>query len=218
MSVVAVFTVPADQFVLGEVLEVRSGIQVRLESMVPTGDRTVPYFWVATEDAGAVEDALTDSSVVERVYAIDEANDETLFKVKWSSEINGLIEGVGNAEAAILEAQGRGDDWSFRVRFPEHEALSTFYRSCIDQGIDVELNEVNSPLGSGGKRGFGLTDAQREALLVALEHGYFAVPRRTTLEELAEMLDISDTAVSQRIRRGLTAVLSTTFFESEDRP
>lgn len=217
MSVIAVFTVPADQFALGEILEVRPGVQVRLESMVPTGDRTVPYFWVSKEDTKAVEQTLTDSSMVERVRIVDETNDETLFKMEWSSEVNGLIEVVGKAEAAVLEAQGYGDDWSFRVRFSEHEALSAFYRSCIDRGIDVDLNEVNSPLGSDGERGIGLTDAQREALLAALEHGYFAVPRQTTLEELAETLDISDTAVSQRIRRGLTAVLSVTFLQGEDR-
>jgi len=48
---------------------------------------------------------------------------------------------------------------------------------------------------------------QRDALSRAVAAGYFEVPRRTTLVELADELDISDTAVSQRIRRGMANVL-----------
>lgn len=50
--------------------------------------------------------------------------------------------------------------------------------------------------------GFGLTPSQQEALAVALEQGYFDVPRTTTLVEIAERLGVSDQAVSERLRRG----------------
>ncbi len=55
-----------------------------------------------------------------------------------------------------------------------------------------------------------LTDAHRETLEVALTEGYFNVPRRINLVELAESMDISDSAVSQRLRRGVATVLDDT--------
>lgn len=55
-----------------------------------------------------------------------------------------------------------------------------------------------------------LTAAERETLRVALEKGYFEVPRETTLVEIAEELDRSDVEASQQIRRGMGAVLRET--------
>lgn len=49
-----------------------------------------------------------------------------------------------------------------------------------------------------------ITDKQREAIRIAVEKGYYEKPRRATLGDLAEQLDISRSAVSQR----LTAVES----------
>lgn len=51
---------------------------------------------------------------------------------------------------------------------------------------------------------------QREALQVALEAGYFDVPRNATLVELVEELDVSDSAVSRRLRRALSTLLDGT--------
>lgn len=208
MSVIARFTVPAEQFPLGDVLEVEKGIQIRLESMIPTGDSLIPYFWVETAYAADVEKALQESALIETVHVVDRTDVETLFRVTWSPEVNGLIDAIERSEAVLMEADGLGDTWSFRMRFPEHDQLSEFYRTCADQGLTLELDEINNPLGNETSGEFGLTDAQRDALLAALESGYFDVPRGITLEELARQFDVSDTALSQRLRRGLNTVLS----------
>ena len=210
MSVVARITVPAEAFPLGELLEVRPGVRVRLEPMVPTGTTTVPYFWVDTGDAAAVEAALEASALVEDVRVVDEADGETLFGVAWSAEVNGLLEVIAETAGVVLRGTGEGDDWSFRLRFPDRVDLSAFYWSCSEAGIPLELREVYDASGGDRDSDVRLTDEQREALAAALEAGYFAVPRRTTLGELAERLGISDTAASQRIRRGLAALLSAT--------
>ncbi|EMA51406.1 helix-turn-helix domain-containing protein [Halococcus thailandensis] len=54
----------------------------------------------------------------------------------------------------------------------------------------------------------GLTAAQRETLLTALEEGYFAIPRDITTEGLGDRLGISDQAVSERLRRAQTTVFT----------
>jgi predicted DNA binding protein len=210
MSVIARFSVPADRFALGDVLEVREGIRVRLESMVPTGSSTVPHLWVPSDDADAVLEALRGSSLVADVRLVDETGSEALVRVDWTSDVNGLVDAIDGSGAVVLEAKGLGDSWSFRLRFPDHQQLSEFYRSCVEGGVDPDLHEVNSPLGPDGDSEDNITGAQREALLTALEEGYFEVPRKTTLQEVADQLDISDTALSQRLRRGLSGVLTST--------
>jgi predicted DNA binding protein len=55
-----------------------------------------------------------------------------------------------------------------------------------------------------------LTDEQRAALRVALEKGYFEVPRATTLVEVAAELDRSDVEVSRQLRHGVGTVLRET--------
>lgn len=44
-----------------------------------------------------------------------------------------------------------------------------------------------------------LTDTQRETLRLAFDTGYYQQPRETSLEELAEALGVSKSAVSQRL-------------------
>lgn len=214
MSVIARISVPAETFALGRALESHPGVRVRLESVVPTGSATVPYFWVRRTDAGAVETALGGSPFVEAVSVVDGTDDEALFRVTWTDRIDGVVGLVEDTAGVILEGGGQGEDWSFRLRFPDRTGLSAFYQSAIGEGIPVEVEEVYNPQGVDRDTPFGLTEGQHEALSVALERGYFDVPRRITLVELAEELGISDTAVSQRLRRGLRSFLSTTLVTS----
>jgi predicted DNA binding protein len=48
-----------------------------------------------------------------------------------------------------------------------------------------------------------VTARQREALDVALQAGYFEVPRESTLAEVAEVLDVDTSTASGLIRRGV---------------
>ena len=209
MSVIADFSIPAEQFALGHLLEVRPGVQVRLESMVPTGETMIPYFWVEDPDIEAVEEALLGSTYVEEASIVDRVGDEALFRVVWAEDVNGIIETITETESVILEGNGHGDNWTFELRFPEYDALSRFYRSVVEKDISITLENVHNPIDQSGPQPNVLTDEQREALQTALEEGYFAVPREITLVELADQLSISDSAVSQRIRRGLTKLLTT---------
>jgi hypothetical protein len=62
-----------------------------------------------------------------------------------------------------------------------------------------------------------LTDGEREALRVALEKGYFEVPRAATLVEVAAEIDRSDVEVSRQLRHGVGTVLrETDVLDSEE--
>lgn len=57
---------------------------------------------------------------------------------------------------------------------------------------------------------------ERETLRVALEKGYFEVPRAASLVEVADELGRSDVEVSQQLRRGMGDVLRETAILDEE--
>lgn len=219
MSVIAEFTVPATGFALGRLLEIRPGIDVRLETMVPTGEAIMPYFRVSSDDAAGVEKALRDDPLVTSVEIVDEVDDDALFRVAWSTDIDGLVDALLDTEAVVLRAVGTGKDWEMELRFSDYDALSTFYQGCRQKDIDIDLDRIHDSVDNTGGRTveYGLSPDQREALLTALEEGYFSVPRETTLVELGEQMDISDSAVSQRLRRGFSKLLAATLSDTAER-
>lgn len=207
MSAIAGFSFPATAFPLGKLLEVRPGVQIRLDSMIPTGDAVIPYFWVETPDIEAIEAALADSPLVESARLVDRIGDEALFRVTWGEDIDGVIEAIAETDCVILSGTGHGDHWSFELRFSEYDDLARFFQRINEKNIPVTIEEVHNSVDHAGQPRSLLTTDQAEAIKVALEEGYFDVPRRITLVELGERLNISDSAVSQRIRRGLSKVL-----------
>ncbi|MEM4781603.1 MAG: helix-turn-helix domain-containing protein [Halalkalicoccus sp.] len=210
MSVIAHFTIPADEFALGRLLSLDPAIEVHLESMIPTSETMIPYFWTRNVSASRVEEVLASDPVVTRVTVLDEVGDEALFRVEWSEEINGLIDALRDSHAVIVEAIGSNDVWSLRLRFDDYETLSVFYRTCVQREIKPALERVHNPVDPSMSAERGLTKEQQEAVMAAYELGYYSVPRQVTLRDLGEHLGISDVAASQRLRRGLATLVGAT--------
>lgn len=55
-----------------------------------------------------------------------------------------------------------------------------------------------------------LPDAQRQALVVAYETGYFDVPQESALRDIAGRLNVSEQEASERLRRGLRTLIEST--------
>jgi predicted DNA binding protein len=64
---------------------------------------------------------------------------------------------------------------------------------------------------------FALTESQREALVLAVEDGYFEVPCRTTLTEVGKQLGVTEQPVPESVRWGADAVLKTVLFDQSER-
>jgi hypothetical protein len=206
MSVVAEFRIESSEFLLGTVVGDSGDVRVELERVVPVSEQVMPYLWAATADVEGFESAVRSSPRVESLTALDRVADRILYRVEWAGDVESLVYGFSVTEATILEAVGHGR-WSFRVRFPNHDQLAAFHDYCQEHDIRFELRRVYQPDQDGDA--FRLTARQREALLLAVEEGYFHVPRGTTLGEIAAQLGVSEQAVSERVRRGTDAVLST---------
>ena len=109
--------------------------------------------------------------------------------------------------ASIEGFEGR--TLSITVAVPDREELSGVVATLRERGASVRLKRIASSAVDTGQRMLeldadGITDKQREAVRAAVRGGYYETPRESDLSDLADRLDVSRSAVSQR----LTAVES----------
>lgn len=213
MAVIADITIDAEAFDLGRVLSGFPDVTIELERIVPLEQNIIPLFWISGADLDAIEAALADHVHTERVKRLTTTDDETLFEVHWTTEINGVIQALIAHRAKILEATGTADEWEFRLRFGSHEDLSEFNMELTEGDVPITLRHLYNP--SIPEEQAPLSPEQEEALRRAYYDGYYAVPRRKNLVELADDFDISDSALSQRLRRGTAAMIERHLLEEE---
>jgi hypothetical protein len=207
MSVIVEFSVADEEFALGRVLGDLPDMHVELERLVPTGGAVIPYLWVRGGDYERFERRVVESDAVDAFVALDRLDDWVLYRLEWGNPPDSLLEGIEASNGVILQAIG-DEDWVFRLRFPDHEAVSTFYNFCTERGIGIHVDRsytLTERTESGYQ--FDLSQEQREAVLLGLRMGYFETPSRASLADLAADLGISEQAVSNRVRRGTERVL-----------
>jgi predicted DNA binding protein len=216
MTVITDISVSSDDFVLGQTMQAVPASPIELEQLVPSGGLPLPYFWVEQVNVAEAEAALNDEPAVNTVSQLDSLNDRVLFRIEWTEEVDSFLENLIDYEAAVLEAAGSDDEWQFQLRFRSYDVLSGFYRACINDSVGVQLDRVHNPVEAASRARFGLTEDQEQTLVTAFEAGYFDVPRGTTIRELGEQLDVSDSAVSQRLRRANSSLIAATLLTAAD--
>ncbi|WP_336345991.1 helix-turn-helix domain-containing protein [Halalkalicoccus ordinarius] len=218
MSVIAELQIAGSEFALGRTLEAVSGTAIELENMVPMGESPVPFFWVHNSDCEEIEANLSNQETVQKITEIDNLNGRTLYALEWTIDQDELFRGIQEQHAQVLGATGTIVDWEFELRFPSHEALSDFQRYCKQEQIEISVRRIYNPTKPGTGPWFGLTPMQRETLLLATEMGYYNIPRECSTIDLAERLEISDQAVTERLRRAIVTLVSNTLHEEQTTP
>lgn len=216
MTVIADITIPTEDFVLGRTMQAVPDTRIEVEQLVPVGRLAFPYFWIEETDADAAETALSEQSAVKTVTQADRLDGRVLFRIEWTEDVDHFLDNLTEYEASVLEATGTDDEWQFQLRFKSYEVLSAFYRACVDKGMDIQLDRVHNPVEAASSARFGLTENQERTLLTAFKGGYFDIPRGTTIQELGEALGITDSAVSQRLRRAESALIAATLLTAAD--
>jgi len=208
MTVCATVTVPPAKFVLARTLTSEESFRIELEPTVSLGATLSPYIWASSDDAEQIVDRIKADADIVSVETIDQINGGALLQAEWDVDDNELIRALLASNGSCISAVGTGDGWELTLRFPRRSDLAEYYTGCKNDDLNVSVRSIHD---SGWVTDRGtesvLTLPQREALLCALEEGYFEVPREITLQRLAEKLDISDTATSQRLRRGTEKLL-----------
>lgn len=208
MTVLASFVADSEELPIGRLVQDTPVTVIEFERIVPIRDALLPFFWVTGDDLAAFERALAESPYVSDFDLLDQFEGHALYRVEWKSGQGMLIQGINDTKGSILEGKVDHEQMQFLVRFPDHDHLAQFYNYCIENDIHVTMRQVYSLTDRSERaREFGLTQEQREALVLAARRGYFSSPRETSLDELANVLGISQQALSQRIRGGTEKVM-----------
>jgi len=204
MTVTIVCGVPATEFLLGEFFREYPDVTATLERVVPLGSSAVPYLWV--RGSGRIVDGLETEREVATATVVDETEEGKLLKIRWRGSPDKLIDVVADSDGTLLSGGAAQQRWTLHLRFPGRRQLEQFHDACREEELDLMIERILEGENDTDDA-TDLTAAQRETIRIALERGYFEVPREATLEDLAAEFGISDTAVSQRLRRALATVV-----------
>lgn len=216
MSVIVELTLPSRAFELGRILTVEQTTRVRLDTMVPLGGRPTPFVRVEDGARNAFEQTVREHPSVTDITEVASQDSETLYAFKWSVSDDSLFKKLRDMNVELLTATGGTDLWELELRFMNHELLSDFQEYYTDKNIDVTIERIYNPTKPDAGAWYGLTPVQRETLMYAVEQGYYSLPRRVSTQELGERFDISDQAVTERLRRGIETIVTNTLLATEE--
>ena len=215
MATLVTATVPASEFALAETLAAVPGATFSCERIVETGpDQVMPLLWVHGTDHDRIDAALREDPTTDEVSLLTDLDEERLYRLTWSDRVQLLVWMLTNGNATILDMSTKGDEWLLRILFPDHDALSRTSDFCEDHDLTFEVKTIREMDGEPAGR-YGLTEGQFEALTIACERGYFAVPREIALDDLASEMGISHQALSERLRRGHHSLIEKTIITGD---
>lgn len=169
-------------------------------------------------DFAAFEAALARDETVADFTCRIEGDDRRFYRIEYTQDAmraspypvwTGL-------DGHVLEAKTIDAGWTVQMRFPDREAVSRYRAWHEDRGFRFDLKKLSTnSIYSTDAGPSKLTDKQRETLLLAYDLGYYEVPSTTELAELARELGISDSAVAQRLKRGMASLIEEAFGKGE---
>ena len=216
MSVIAHLRIPADSFELGRIVPLEGKTNIALNAMVPLGEEAVPLFTVYNDGGGSFKDRVSDHPSVKSIKTVSSHEDETVFALNWNIERDIFFQGMLEVGAHLLSATGAGDWWKFEIRFRDHEALKEFQEYCHGGRIQLDLRRIYNPTKPDSGEWYGLSSAQRDTLLRAVQTGYYSIPRQISTQDLADEFDISDQAVTERLRRAIMELVENTLMAANE--
>lgn len=158
---------------------------------------------VESPDFDAFERGLDADETVASYDSLESEGSSRLYTVALSDAGRraSILPLLGESGGEFIDGTRADDEWTIRLRFSDDAALQAF-ADAVDARDDTSMavKSIQQDTCDDSSE-FGLTASQQEALDIALERGYFDIPRRVTLAELAEEMGVSDQAVSERLRR-----------------
>ena len=173
-----------------------------------SGEPCVRYR-VESVEPGEFEAGLDADATVASYNLLTEESGRFFYQISLSDDgrAASIVPLAGEYGGMFVDGYWSGGEWKLRLRFPNNSLFRGFVDACRSQDrISLVLRKISQGVSYDGS-GIGLTPPQGEALKTALEQGYYEIPRRTSLAQIADQLGISDNAVSERLRRGMEYVL-----------
>lgn len=207
--------------ILRETLHEFSDLKVEVRNIATGPETPLRIICAVTgSDCGAFGDAASEEPAVDDIKLLEDGEVRRLY---WLQAVPGTIdqqayEAAVDSGGVFLQSQRVEGGWCTTMNYPDQECFQRFQRCISEEGMEIQPRVIRAGqyLLSGGA--FELTEKQEAVLSVAVEDGYFEVPRGTTLGEVAEGIGISEQAASERLRRAMGSLASAavTSYTEED--
>lgn len=210
MSVIAEFQLPPDQFALAHTFDQMTDVTIEVERLAThSREWVMPFLWARNDSMDDFIAVIEDDPSVKEVTPLDIEDDFGHFNIIWDDEVQQFVDKIVDMHGVMLEAEAQPRGWFFKLQFVDQGAFEEFQSYFGEQDVTFDLLRL-SQAGAPKDREYDLTPRQREVLSEALDAGYFDVPREIGIEDLAERLDISSNAVSERLRRATANLVRNT--------
>ncbi|GGK73021.1 helix-turn-helix domain-containing protein [Haloarcula sebkhae] len=177
---------------------------------------TVFPFLIEYRDRDRLEEMLDADPTVQSYELVDWTDQTGIYYIEHTPETKLISSVVTDVNGFLIHTETKGNGWLVRLLLPDREALNTIWEYANENDISLDIIEIYGNTDTGGESSYGLTDEQRIALTTAYENGYFGEPRDISLNEVADEIGLSSTAMSGRLRRGMRNLIAATIIDREE--
>jgi predicted DNA binding protein len=217
MAITAKLHVRHERLALVPTLRRLDGIEIRVITQGTTDPRATDFpFQIEYPNRETLEAALDEDPTVDGYRCIDWTDETGRYYIEHTDETELISTVVTDVDGFLAETVTRDDGWLVQLQLPDREALTVVWEYATDHNMSLDIIEIYGNTTEDGRQSYGLTDEQLAALRIAYEMGYFQEPRDISLNEVAEEIGLSSTAMSGRLRRGMRNLIATTIAR-EDR-
>lgn len=184
-------------------------IELRVLPQVNTdpSSNLFPYL-IDYDDFQELESVLREDTTVSDYELVSKDDQRGIYYINYAPHTVLISEVVTAVNGFMTEAKTKDQGWLIQLQLPNRDALNTIWEYATGNNMEVNIIGIYDNDGSDPEGAYGLTQEQREALIIAYSSGYFCEPREKKLSEIAEKLDLSSTAMSGRLRRGIRNLIA----------
>jgi len=186
--------------------------QLDLDGYVPSREGWVMYLTVEGAPPETVAAALVEDDWIDRARRI--SGEGTTGRLEVGVSAPSVLQIVSDAGATMKRASVMPET----ARFVVETSIDTDVRRLVDRITDdfpaanlLSSRKYDRDITTVGRPGGildDLTDRQREVLEAAYQAGYFAWPRESTAEEVAESLGLASSTLHAHLRKAERVILS----------
>ncbi|WP_049989461.1 helix-turn-helix domain-containing protein [Natrinema salifodinae] len=213
MSLIAILDIAHPDLALTPTIRDCPDTSIEVVSHSTTDPETGLFFFLVEGADESFEDVLDRDHTVTDWMLVDDLGSTAVYRLEHADGTELISPMATELGGLLLRAESSDRGWTVRLHLPDREALAALCEQCEESDITFDLHRMFRRDEWTDGVAPEVTDEQRTALVNAYEEGYFEEPRETSLEDLADVLDISPTAVGGRIRRGTGKLVETTLLE-----
>ncbi|WP_435156549.1 helix-turn-helix domain-containing protein [Haladaptatus sp. DFWS20] len=214
MSIIVRSHIKHERLALSPTLRNLDEIKIRVVTQVNTNPGTTVFpFLIEYDDRKELQKTLDDDPTVNEYELVDWTHGTGIYYIEHTPETKLISTVVTNVNGLLVQTETEGNGWLIRLLLPDREALNSIWKYANENDIRLDIIEMYSSDDAGTETSYGLTDEQLIALKTAYDKGYFQEPRDISLSQVADEIDVSSTAMSGRLRRGVRNLIAATISE-----